>query len=133
MSETFEREPFFIALLKWHYGQGLSELLGVARNFLWFVANFFSFKLLLKTWFAPWKRLGENYEGGFNIGAFASALVVNFLMRLVGFVTKTIVMIVGLVSYLLVLIFAFFIFVIWILAPILLIGSVVLAVTFFVI
>jgi len=133
MSETYEKDPFFWAYAKWHYGRGLRELFEVAKNFLWFVTNFFSFKLLLKTLFAPWKRLGEHYGGGLDLEAFASTVVVNGLMRVVGFFTKTLVLIVGLVSYVLVLIFSGFIFIIWILAPVILLGSAILSVTFFVI
>jgi hypothetical protein len=133
MSEAYEREPFFLAYIKWHYGQGLRELFGVAGNFLWFITQFFSFKLLLKTLFAPWKRLGEHYEGGLDLKAFASALVVNTLMRVVGFFTKILVLLVGLISYVLVVVFSFFISVIWLLAPAILLGSLVLSVTFFVI
>jgi hypothetical protein len=133
MSESFERSPFLLALIKWHYGQGLRELFGVAGNFLWFIANFFSFKLLLKTWFAPWKRLGERYEGGLDLEAFASVLIVNTLMRAFGFFTKTIVLAVGLISYLVVFVFAFFLFVIWLLAPAILLGSAILSATFFVV
>lgn len=133
MSEVYERDPFFLAYVRWHYGEGLRELFGVAGNFLWFVTHFFSFKLLLKTLFAPWKRLGETYSGGFDFGAFASTFIVNSLMRVVGFVTKTFVLLLGLVSYVLVLVFSLFIFVIWILAPFILLGSAVLSATFFVI
>lgn len=133
MAETFERQPFVLAYFKWHYGKALEEFWIVAKNFLWFVTNFFSFKLLLKTLFAPWKRLGENYGGGFDIGAFASVLVVNTLMRLVGFVTKTIVLIVGLVSYILVLALTACFLTVWLLAPFVVLGSLILAVTFFVI
>lgn len=133
MSEAFGKEPFILAYTKWHYGDGLRELFGVAGNFLWFITNFFSFKLLLKTWFAPWKRLGEHYEGGFDISAFASTLLVNTLMRIVGFVTRTLVLIVGAISYVLVLVFSFFIFVIWFLAPAILLGSLILSVTFFIV
>ena len=133
MSEVYERDSFFVAYVKWHYGQGLKEFFGVVRNFLWFVVHFFSFKLLFKTLFVPWKRLGENYEGGFDLGAFASSLIVNGLMRAVGFVTKIVVLLVGVVSYILVLIFAFFLFIIWILAPLILVGSLVLTATFFVV
>ncbi|MCL4387155.1 hypothetical protein M1307_02025 [Patescibacteria group bacterium] len=133
MSETYERSSFFWAYAKWHYGQGLRELFRVAGNFLWFISHFFSFRLLSKTLFSPWKRLGENYEGGFNLSAFASALVVNTLMRVVGFVTRMAVLLSGFVSYILAAIFSFFIFVIWILGPIVLIGSLLLSVAFFVI
>ena len=131
MSEIYERDSFFLAYIKWHYNQGLKEFFGVSGNFLWFISHFFSFKLLLRNLFAPWKRLGENYEGGFDLGAFASVLVVNSLMRIVGFVTKVLVLSVGLISYILVLIFIFFIFIIWLLAPIILLSSIVLSATFF--
>ena len=133
MSEAYERDSFFVAYIKWHYGQGLKEFFGVMGNFLWFIAHFFSFKLLLRTLFTPWKRLGENYEGGFDLGAFASSVIVNGLMRAVGFVTKIIVLSVGVISYVLVLVFAFFLFLIWILAPFILVGSVILSATFFVV
>jgi len=133
MPEAYERDSFFLAYAKWHYGQGLRELFGVSHNFLWFIFHFFSFKLLLKTLFAPWKRLGEHYKGGLDLGAFASTLVVNGLMRIVGLVTKVFVLSVGFVSLVLVLVFSFFIFIIWILAPIILLGSIILSVTFFIV
>lgn len=133
MSEIYERDLFILAYIKWHYGRGLREFFGVAHNFLWFVQHFFSFKLLLKTLFAPWKRLGEHYGGGLDLEDFASSLIVNGLMRAVGFVTKMIVLLVGLISFILVSIFAFFIFIIWILLPVILLGSAILSATFFII
>lgn len=133
MSDTYERDSLFIAYVKWHYGQGLRELFDVSGNFLWFVSNFFSFKLLLKTLFAPWRRLGETYGGGLDLEAFASSLIVNGLMRAVGFVTKTVVLLVGLVTYLLVIVFSLFIFIIWAFAPLILLGSAILSATFFVV
>jgi hypothetical protein len=133
MSEVFERNSLFLAYVKWHYGRGLKELFGVAQNFLWFIANFFSFKLLLKTLFAPWKRLGERYEGGFDFGAFASTFIINSLMRIVGFITKIVVLFVGFASYILIFIFSFFVFIIWVFAPFILLGCLLLSVTFFVV
>jgi len=133
MSEFYGRDSFFLAYAKWHYGQGLRELFAVTRNFLWFVAYFFSFKLLIKTLFVPWKRLGEIYEGGLNLSSFSSTLIVNSLMRIVGFSTKILVLLVGFISYLVVLVFSFFIFIIWFLAPLILLGSLILSATFFVI
>ena len=131
MSEIYERDSFFLAYIKWHYGQGLQEFLDVTKNFLWFITHFFSFKLLLKTLFLPWKRLGENYEGGFDLSAWVSAKIVNLLMRAVGLVTKMVVLILGLLSCIVVLVFSFFVFVIWFLAPVILIGSLILSITFF--
>ncbi|MEK7634971.1 MAG: hypothetical protein AAB446_00890 [Patescibacteria group bacterium] len=133
MFEVYERDSFFWAYVKWHYSQGLRELFGVAHNFLWFVGHFFSFRLLFKTWFAPWKRLGENYSGGFDLKTIFSSLVVNSLMRIAGFISKTVILIVGFIAYILVSIFTLFIFIIWIFLPAILLGSFVLAVTFFLI
>jgi hypothetical protein len=133
MAEILERQPFVLVYLKWHYGQGLKEFFAVTQNFLKFLADFFSFKLLLKTLVVPWKRLGENYEGGFNLSAWASAFIVNSLMRVVGFVTKILVLFLGFVSCILIFVFAFFIFLIWLLLPIILLGCLVLAATFFIV
>jgi hypothetical protein len=133
MSEVYERDSIFLAYVKWHYNQGLREFFKITQNFLWFVVHFFSFKLLFKTLFAPWKRLGEHYSGGLDLEAFASTLIVNILMRAVGFSTKVLVLFIGLVSYLVVAVFAFFVFVIWVLMPLILLGSAILSATFFVI
>lgn len=131
MSEAYERDSFFVTYVKWHYSKGLKELFAVAHNFLWFIAHFFSFKLLFETLLTPWRRLGEHYTVGFHLEAFASALVVNTLMRLVGLLTRLLILMIGTISYLLVLVVSFFILLIWILAPVVLLGSLVLAVTFF--
>lgn len=108
MSEAYERDSFLTTYAKWHYGQGLRELFGVVGNFLWFIKHFFSFKLLLNTLFAPWKGL-----------------------RALGFLSKVLVLAVGSVAYAVVLTLSFFVLLIWILAPVVLIGSAVLSATFF--
>ncbi|MBN2094075.1 MAG: hypothetical protein JW740_01765 [Candidatus Zambryskibacteria bacterium] len=132
MSDSYEIEPFFLAYIKWHYGRGLREFWGVTGNFLWFIKNFFSFSLLMRTLFAPWKKLGEHYEGGLKLGAFAETVLVNTLMRAFGFVTKIIVLLIGLTAYILTLIFSFFILFIWIFAPLILLGCLILSVIFFI-
>jgi len=132
MSDVSEKDFLVLAYLKWHYGRGLKELFGVFGNFLWFVSNFFSFKLLLKTLFAPWKRLGESYGSIFDFENFASSFVINLLMRLVGFITKTIVIIVGAVAYVFTCLLLFLAIIFWILAPVFLVACVALSVLFFI-
>lgn len=131
MSEAYENDSVFVAYLKWHYTKGLQELFGVSRNFLWFVVHFFSFRLLSTTLFAPWRRLGESYGVGFNLEALASTVLVNTLMRLVGFCTRIVVLTFGVFAYLFVLVLSLSIFIIWITAPLVILGSAVLSATFF--
>ncbi len=126
-------QPIVWYYFKWHYSKGFAELINTIKNFLWFISHFFSIKLLLKTLFAPWRRMGESYGDGFNLEAFASAFIVNSLMRIVGFVTRAIIIFVGLVSYTIVLVFGLSIVFIWLFLPIILIGILILATTFIVV
>lgn len=133
MSEAYDRDSFFTAYIKWHYTEALSEFWGVVSNFLWFVLHFFSFKLLIKTLFSPWKRMKESYTGeGLNLERFFSALVVNTIMRVVGFITRFIILTIGVICILLISATSTIVFFIWIFAPFVLLGSLLLSITFFI-
>ncbi len=77
--------------------------------------------------------MGESYGEGFDLGNFASAFIVNSLMRAVGFVSRTVVLIIGFCAYLFVLGFFCGLFLVWLLAPAILMASIILSATFFVI
>lgn len=126
-------QPMVWYYFRWHYGKGFKEAINVIKNFLWFIRHFFSFGLLFKTLLSPWRRMGEAYGDGFNLEAFASAFIVNSLMRVVGFVSRVIIIFVGSITYLTVLLFGLSIMFIWIFMPIVLMGSLLLAATFIVV
>lgn len=109
-----ERISVFHGYLLWHYKQGLFEFFDVVSNFLHFVSNFFSFKLFYRTLTAPLSILGHN-----PLSSFA------------GLISRLAIMFVGLLSYLFVLLSAFLFFVVWIFAPAVVIGGLVLSATFF--
>ena len=133
MQDTLRETSIFTAYLSWHYTKGLREMVHVFGNFLWFIAHFFSFKLLLTTLLKPWRRMGESYGEGLQFDKIFSALIVNMLMRIVGFVSRVVVIFVGLISYLIVFIFGLVIFLIWVFLPLLIVAGAVLAFNFFVI
>ncbi len=81
--------------LHWHYTKAFGEIFGLWRNILWFIKEFFSFSLLLKTFFSPWKRLHEKGSGG--IGGFFEGLIVTTIMRIIGMGMRTIVIVIGLI------------------------------------
>lgn len=103
----------------WHYSFALTAWWRIYGNCLWFLYHFFSVSILIRTLFSPWRRLAENYSSGFVPQVIAETLVVNTLMRLVGFTIR--------VSFLLfawcVIIGAFFLgwltLVLWLVAPLL--------------
>lgn len=104
---------------RWHYTQGFRDLLANCRNIIRFVANFFSIKTLLHTLFSPWRRLSEPYKRGFEPSDFFGTLLVNTLMRLVGFVLRSVTIALALLALLFVTISSFFILVAWAAGPLL--------------
>jgi len=85
-----------------------------------FVFSFFSIEALFNTLFAPWKRLGQTYSGGFDIEDFFGSIIINTLMRLLGFSIRFIVILLGLASTLIVGLLEVCLICIWILMPVLL-------------
>ncbi len=104
--------------ISWHYGQAYSDIYHVWTNFIWFFFNFFSIKLLFSTLLSPWKRMGEEYPAGFDIGRAAQTWVVNVLMRFVGAGVRLIVIAVGLSFALLAFLLGLVVLIVWTVMPI---------------
>ena len=106
--------PFYV---RWHYTEGFRDLSRNWKGFISFTLHFFSIRLLFRTWFAPFGRLNEEYKKGFDTEAFFETLVVNTLMRVVGFVLRTFVIVIGLLVLFLVIILGPIVLMLWALAP----------------
>ena len=105
--------PF--SYLLWHYVLAWSDLVRLYKNFTWFLWNFFSIPLLLRTLFSPWKRLheGANKESA----GFLGKLILNTILRFIGFGMRVCTILFGLCSLVLFsVLFAFFL-VLWPLMP----------------
>ncbi len=114
-----------VAYLIWHYTSGFKAGLIVARDLARFVFNFFSLAVLIKTWLKPWRRLGETYAKGLAPEKWFETLVVNILMRLVGVLIRTVMIVIGLLVWLAVLAGALFALLAWLLWPVIFISLVV--------
>jgi hypothetical protein len=109
----------FTGYVRWHYGKAFIAISVIWKNFLWFVGHFFSFALLLKTLFSPWKRMGEEYQHeGFHPSTFFQTLIVNTIMRIVGVFVRLIVILIGILFFAFVFIFGLLFIAFWIVAPI---------------
>ena len=110
-----------IDYIRWHYLRGFRELIYLCRNFLQFIVHLFSIPLLLKTLFHPWRRMGEAYKKGLDPEAIISALIVNMIMRAVGFISRLAIISVGLLGLLFVLIGSALAIVAWLFLPLILV------------
>ncbi len=114
--------------LYWHYLLAWRDGWQIYRDLLWFVGHFFSINILIKTWFSPWRRLGETYRGNFDLGAWLAALIINLAMRLVGIIARTTLIVVGGLSWILILLFGLVVIIIWLLLPLGLLGLLAMAI-----
>ena len=112
---------FAVYYVKWHYTQAVVDLIGIVKNFLWFFWEFFSIKLLLKSLFTPFHRLGQQYKGGLDLSNLAETILVNTLMRFVGFLLRSFLILLGILCILLTFVVGIFFLVAWVLAPLLLV------------
>lgn len=113
----------FSHYLKWHYTRALRDLTRIYRNFIVFVFNFFSVPVLVRSYFAPWRRLGEEYPPTMIIDPFNyfSVFLVNLIMRLVGVIMRTIVIVLGMTMTLL-LVFSYpLVLFLWLILPLIIV------------
>ncbi|MDP3996470.1 MAG: hypothetical protein Q8P86_02130 [bacterium] len=97
----------------WHYGGAFRDIFRIETNIMWFLYNFFSLSILFKTFFSPWRRLSENK----NEDAFWQRIIINTIMRLVGFLARLVTVISGLFIILIAFIVSVAFYVIWFLLP----------------
>jgi len=110
--------PYYLA---WHYTFAIRDFLGIWGNMIWFTYKYFSIPVLLKTLFSPFKRLREYSKNGLDIGSFFEALVVNIVMRLVGFILRSSVIFIGIISLIASVLLGLVAFFVWLALPALII------------
>ena len=111
---------FVIAYLTWHYGEGLRDVFRVWGNFLWFPIHMFSTGTLVMTLFSPWKRMQEDLpeKGHFDPEYWAGSILVNIIMRIVGFLVRVIFIAISLLAFAIVFVFGLVFVGFWFVAPV---------------
>jgi len=112
---------FFGRYAIWHYTRALTELATTGATLIWFVGHFFSIGTLIRTFFSPWKRMAEAYPSIIDIGPFIETFIVNTLMRAVGMITRTVLILIGLIALFISSLLYMLAFIVWILAPLILV------------
>ena len=105
-----------IYYILWHYTKAWSDMMRIIGNYLWFVGNFFSINLLLQTLLSPWRRLSVS-SGRHGEEGFFGALIINTLMRFVGFFIRLFTIIIGSVSLLGTMFLGFVLALAWLALP----------------
>ncbi len=112
----------FLGYLKWHYSKAIKSMFVIWQNFLRFLANFFSLKLMLTNLFDHWKRMSDPYPKHFSFKAYLFSFIVNVITRIVGMLMRLVILILG---SLICLIFIFclpIILILWLVLPFIIIA-----------
>ncbi len=112
-----------VEFFTWWYGRGFIELFRRFSGLMSSVWQRFSVSILLKTLFAPWRRITT--EGGRSMQEQSRALLDNLISRLVGFTIRFFVIIAALVSMVLLSVIGVILIIGWPLAPPLVVLSVI--------
>ena len=102
---------------RWHYGRAFRELFHVWKNLVWFSVQFFSLPQLLATLFSPYKRIVEERQKGATFEDVLGSILVNLLSRLVGFILRSSIIIVGLFATTLLCALGLIIYIVWFALP----------------
>ena len=108
--------------LLWHYGKAFGEIFHIWKNFFWFVINYFSLAQLIRSYFAPFKRITEERGNLFRFEDLASFIIINLISRLIGMLIRTVIIMTGLVSLLFLSIGVVLTYIFWVIAPIIIAG-----------
>lgn len=119
--------------LLWHYSRAFLEIFHVWLNFLWFVVHFFSIPQLMRSWVAPWKRMVEQRQKEWDLEDLAGVVIIGFLSRLIGFVIRSAIILVGMIALLVVVISGFVTYVFWVAAPVIIVALLVVGITLLII
>lgn len=107
----------------WWYVGGFLRLLKYLKSFIVILADNFSVRILVKTFFQPWKRdmtptKGLSLDKRFKVWGW------NLIARGFGMVIKSVTFFIFLIIFLILLIIELFVIVIWLFYPLVILGGI---------
>lgn len=72
----------------------------------------------MKSWFSPWKRIVEDRGEKWNLEDLAGYILIGLVSRMIGFILRTVVISLGLISLFVVIVAGIVTYLFWLIAPI---------------
>ena len=113
MSGTFMLLDFSF----WYYTRAFRDIFAVWFNFMWFIVHFFSIPLLLRTLFAPWKRITDESRPK-SIEDFLATHLMNVMSRVLGAMARVAVIACGVLFLFIGILALFFVLALWVCLPV---------------
>lgn len=110
---------FLIDFYLWWYGQGWLKRISALKDGIRGWYEFFSFGTLFKTLFAPWRQTGLSSAQHGSLRAKWDSILDKTVSRMVGASVRTVLLLVGMVTFFLVLALGILAVLLWPLLPLL--------------
>lgn len=118
MVESGLTKNILIRYLTWYFFDVPKEILRGWKNFLVFNLNYFSFFLLLKTFFSPWRQYKWSYGRGFDISRYLEAFFSNLISRVLGAIMRSFLIVSGILTEIFIFLVGVAVFLTWFLLPV---------------
>ncbi len=106
----------------------LLGLFGAWMNIQKFLVNFFSLPLLARSFFAPFRKMQEKKAPGFDPENIAEVFVANLVSRFVGMLIRSILIVLGIITEIVVFVAGFIFYLTALFAPIFIPASILLGI-----
>jgi len=115
------RQNILFQYLSWHFIEAPKKIIEIWQNFLKFNLEYFSIKLLFKTFFYPWRKYEISYGRGFDIGKIFESFFSNLIFRILGAIIRSFFIFLGLLIQIFIIIIGIIIIISWLFLPLFLI------------
>ena len=119
-------DNIFFQYLEWQFYDTPRGILRAWVNCLRFNLNYWSVPLLIKSFFSHWRRYRYSYGRGFDFKRYFEVFTFNMISRTLGAILRSIFIILGLLTEILVIPAGLIVFLSWLFLPILLILGIIL-------
>jgi hypothetical protein len=111
-----QQKQFIGDIFGWWYSKGLRDFFIYLKAIFLKIADIFSVKLLLRTFFSPWKRDITSMEG-LPLNQMIQVIVFNLISRIIGAFIKTIILFIYLIALSVFVAVSLFLVVLWVFLP----------------
>ena len=106
---------------KWYYWDKVGRIVHAWKNYLVFNPRYFSMPSLAKGLFSYWRKYHYSYGRGFDPQRYFEAFTFNMISRVLGAITRLLLLFVGVVVELIIAILGVLVLITWLILPFLLI------------
>ncbi len=116
------KAPILFQWLYWHFIETPKNIMKAWSNFLVFTFRYFSIIPLFCSLFSHWRRDSASYGRGFDLKRYFQAFFSNMISRILGAITRSIVIFLGLLFEILVFVCGLCVFCLWLVLPFISLG-----------